>query len=257
MTAIVEVRGLRKKYDSMEVLRGIDFELAEGKVLCIIGPSGSGKSTLLRCVNWLERPDAGRVYVSGELMGYRATGNQLRELPDSAITRQRAKIGMVFQSFNLFAHMTAVENVAFAPILVRRRPAATAIEEARGLLDEVGLTHRCDAYPRQLSGGEQQRVAIARARAMHPRLMLFDEPTSALDPELVGDVLRVMRDLAAKGTSMIVVTHEIGFAQDVADIVAFMDQGLIVEAGPPAQIFGGSQHARTQSFLNHVRWRPQ
>ena len=253
MTPIVQVQRVRKSFAQGEVLRGIDFELPEGKVMCVIGPSGSGKSTLLRCINWLEQPDSGRIYVGGDLMGYRAEGNRLYELPPRRIVQQRSQIGMVFQGFNLFAHMTAIENVAFAPIQVQRRSSREVRDEARQLLDEVGLGHRRDAYPLQLSGGEQQRVAIARARAMKPRLILFDEPTSALDPELVGDVLRAMRDLAERGITMIVVTHEIGFARDVADTVAFMDRGEIVEAGPPQDVFGNSRSDRTRAFLSHVR----
>ena len=249
---ILSVRNIHKRYGENEVLCGIDIDVVEGEVVCILGPSGSGKSTLLRTVNHLEHPDAGGVLLHGELIGYKAKGDKLVELRDAALSRQRAQLGMVFQSFNLFPHMTVLENIIEAPRRVLRVSAAKAREQALDLLRAVGLEHRANAHPRQLSGGQQQRVAIARALAMKPTVMLFDEPTSALDPELVGEVLDVMKKLAKTGTTMLVVTHEIGFAREVADRVVFMDGGVIVEQGTPEQVLGSPTHARTRDFLDHV-----
>jgi polar amino acid transport system ATP-binding protein len=220
--------------------------------MCVIGPSGSGKSTFLRCINHLEKIDAGRLSVDGELVGYRERGDRLYELPDREVCRKRSEIGMVFQHFNLFPHMTALENVVEAPIRVKKEARSSAEMRARALLDRVGLAEKVDAYPKQLSGGQQQRVAIARALAMQPKLMLFDEPTSALDPELVGEVLDVMRGLARDGMTMIVVTHEMGFAREVGDSLVFMDSGLIVEQGAPREVLANPQHERTQTFLSKV-----
>ena len=248
-TPMVRAEAVHKNFGRNEVLRGIDIEVAPREVMCIIGPSGSGKSTFLRCINHLEKIDAGRLWVDGELVGYREHGGRLHELPDREVCHKRSEIGMVFQGFNLFPHMTALENVIEAPIKVKKEAAAVATERGRALLDRVGLGDRLDAHPRQLSGGQQQRVAIARALAMQPKLMLFDEPTSALDPELVGDVLNVMRDLAHEGMTMIVVTHEMGFAREVGDSLVFMEDGLIGEQGPPATIFGPDASARTREFL--------
>ncbi|WP_352885090.1 amino acid ABC transporter ATP-binding protein [Mesorhizobium sp. M0910] len=241
-----------KSYGSVSVLKGIDFKVASGEVVCLIGPSGSGKSTFLRCINHLEKIDAGTLSVDGELVGYRRKGNRLYELREDEIAAKRSQIGMVFQRFNLFAHMTALQNVIEAPMQVQHRRRSEAIEAGTALLERVGLGHRLSAYPDQLSGGQQQRVAIARALAMKPKLMLFDEPTSALDPELVGEVLEVMRDLAGGGMTMIVVTHEMRFARDVADRVVFMDNGMVVEAGHPEQIFGNPCHERTRAFLSKI-----
>ena len=252
MTPIMQAQGIHKRFGRLEVLKGIDFEVHDRQVACLIGPSGSGKSTLLRCINHLEKIDAGRLYVDGELVGYRQRGEKLHELREREIAVQRKGIGMVFQRFNLFPHMTALENVMEAPVQVRRESRAEARERARGLLDRVGLADKEKSYPAQLSGGQQQRVAIARALAMQPKLMLFDEPTSALDPELVGDVLGVMRQLAEDGMTMIVVTHEMQFAREVADKVAFMDGGIVVEEGPPAQVVAEPRHERTRSFLARV-----
>jgi polar amino acid transport system ATP-binding protein len=250
--AMVEANGIHKSFGGVEVLRGVDLTVMPGEVACVIGPSGSGKSTFLRCINHLERIDAGTMSVDGQLIGYRMHGGKLHELRESEVARQRRDIGMVFQRFNLFPHMTAVENVMEAPVTVRRAPKRSAREKAAALLDRVGLGHRCDAYPGQLSGGQQQRVAIARALAMEPRLMLFDEPTSALDPELVGEVLDVMRGLAGDGMTMVVVTHEMGFAREVADSLVFMDEGRIVEAGVPREVLANPRHERTQAFLSKV-----
>ncbi|NIH86159.1 amino acid ABC transporter ATP-binding protein [Amycolatopsis granulosa] len=252
MTPVVQAQGIHKRFGRLEVLRGIDFEVHEREVACLIGPSGSGKSTLLRCINHLEKVNAGRLYVDGELVGYRQRGERLYELRDSEIAQQRRNIGMVFQRFNLFPHMTALENVMEAPVQVRRESKQAARERARELLDRVGLADKESSYPAQLSGGQQQRVAIARALAMQPRLMLFDEPTSALDPELVGDVLGVMRQLARDGMTMIVVTHEMQFAREVADKVLFMDDGVVVEQGSPEQVIGDPRHERTRAFLARV-----
>ncbi|MBC7307211.1 MAG: amino acid ABC transporter ATP-binding protein, partial [Dietzia sp.] len=233
-------------------LKGISLEVAAGEVLCLVGPSGSGKSTFLRCINHLEKVDAGRLYVDGDLVGYREKGDKLYEISPAEAARQRRHIGMVFQHFNLFLHRTALENVIEAPMLVKGQSRAEATERARELLDMVGLGAKADAYPAQLSGGQQQRVAIARALAMDPKLMLFDEPTSALDPELVGEVLGVMRELADAGMTMVVVTHEMGFAREVADTVAFMDNGVVVEAGKPADVLARPTHQRTKDFLSKI-----
>lgn len=249
---MVDARNVRKTYGSNEVLRGVSLTVERGEVLCIIGPSGSGKSTFLRCLNHLESINGGRIYVNGELMGYRQSGNLLHEMKPKDIARQRQAIGMVFQKFNLFPHMTALQNVIEAPIGVAGINSAEAKELGTKLLDQVGLGDKGDHYPSQLSGGQQQRVAIARALAMKPKLMLFDEPTSALDPELVGDVLDVMKGLAKAGMTMIVVTHEMGFAREVADKVVFIDKGQIVEMGTPKQVLDKPQEARTKAFLNKV-----
>ncbi|AVZ39279.1 MULTISPECIES: amino acid ABC transporter ATP-binding protein [unclassified Dietzia] len=252
MTPMVRAEQVCKSFGSLRVLKGIDIEVAAGEVLCLVGPSGSGKSTFLRCINHLERVDAGRLYVDGDLVGYREKGGKLYEISPRHAARQRRDIGMVFQHFNLFLHRTALENIIEAPMLVKGESRAEATERARALLDTVGLAAKADAYPAQLSGGQQQRVAIARALAMEPKLMLFDEPTSALDPELVGEVLGVMRDLAGAGMTMIVVTHEMGFAREVADTVAFMDDGAVVEAGRPSDVLGAPRHQRTQDFLSKI-----
>jgi polar amino acid transport system ATP-binding protein len=249
--SLVHVRGLAKSFGSHRVLEGVDLDVTAGEVVVLLGPSGSGKSTLLRCLNHLERPDAGFVRIGGELIGYRYSGGRLHELRPRAITRQRARIGMVFQQFNLFPHKTVLANLIEAPVAAGKSR-GEAVAEAEKLLHQVGLSDRTNAYPRQLSGGQQQRVAIARALAMRPDLMLFDEPTSALDPELVGEVLSVMRDLARSGMTMIVVTHEIGFAREVADTVVFLDQGRIVESGPPAEVLLNPRHERAQAFLAAV-----
>ena len=241
-----------KRFGHLEVLKGIDMTVMPGEVACLLGPSGSGKSTFLRCINHLEKIDGGRLSVDGHLVGYRQKGDKLYELKDSEVAVRRRDIGMVFQRFNLFPHMTALRNVMEAPVQVLGRSRKQAREEALTLLDRVGLGDRCDYYPSQLSGGQQQRVAIARALAMQPRLMLFDEPTSALDPELVGEVLDVMRDLAQGGMTMIVVTHEIGFAREVGDTLTFMDQGVVVESGPPKEVIANPQHSRTRDFLSKV-----
>jgi polar amino acid transport system ATP-binding protein len=251
-TLMVEAQQVHKSFGANEVLKGIDFEVATGQVVCLLGPSGSGKSTFLRCINHLEKINAGRLYVDGDLVGYRQQGDKLYELPEKEVARKRTEIGMVFQHFNLFPHMTALGNVMEAPTRVKREPKDEVRARAMDLLAKVGLADRAKAYPRQLSGGQQQRVAIARALAMRPKLMLFDEPTSALDPELVGDVLAVMRDLARSGMTMIVVTHEIGFAREVADTVVFMDGGVVVESGPPSEVISNPQHKRTQTFLSQV-----
>ncbi|MEV6895958.1 amino acid ABC transporter ATP-binding protein [Amycolatopsis sp. NPDC051372] len=252
MTAVVSAQKICKSFGSLDVLKGIDLEVHEREVLCLIGPSGSGKSTLLRCINHLEKIDAGRLYVDGVLVGYRQRGDKLHELREKEVAFQRKDIGMVFQRFNLFPHMTALENVMEAPVQVRREPRSVVRQRALELLERVGLADKAGSYPAQLSGGQQQRVAIARALAMQPKLMLFDEPTSALDPELVGDVLGVMRQLAKDGMTMVVVTHEMQFAREVADKVLFMDGGVVVEAGPPAQVIGNPQHQRTKEFLARV-----
>lgn len=252
MSAMVSVAGVRKSYGSNEVLKSISLEVNEGEVVCLIGPSGSGKSTLLRCINHLEKINAGRIYVDGVLMGYREHGGKLHELKPGDAAAQRGNIGMVFQNFNLFPHMTALDNVTAGPIYVQKRNKAEAQAEGRELLDRVGLSAKYDSYPSQLSGGQQQRVAIARSLAMKPKLMLFDEPTSALDPELVGEVLDVMRELAQSGMTMVVVTHEMGFAREVADKVIFMDGGVIVEAGDPKEVLTNPQQDRTKAFLAKV-----
>lgn len=250
---MVEIRELHKEFGSVHVLKGVDLTVARGSVTVILGPSGSGKSTLLRCVNELEEITGGSVVVDGELMGFRRdAGGTLHRLHPRVVARQRERIGMVFQRFHLFPHMTALENVMEAPVQVRGLSKAAARTRALELLERVGLSDRVDHYPAQLSGGQQQRVAIARALAMDPELMLFDEPTSALDPELVGEVLAVMRDLARDGMTMIVVTHEIGFAREVADHVVFMDEGVIVEEGGPEQVLDAPREQRTKDFLAHV-----
>jgi polar amino acid transport system ATP-binding protein len=249
---MVAASGVRKRYGDFQALHGIDLTMERGTVTCIIGPSGSGKSTFLRCVNHLERIDAGSIHVDGELVGYRDRGNKLVELSPREAAKQRSKIGMVFQNFNLFPHMTVMENLVEAP----RRVLGIGVDEARAravtLLERVGLTDKVVSYPRQLSGGQQQRVAIARALAMRPKLMLFDEPTSALDPELVGEVLSVIKDLATDGLTMVIVTHEIAFAREVADSLVFMADGLVVEEGPPGQLLEAPREARTRSFLSKV-----
>jgi polar amino acid transport system ATP-binding protein len=249
---MVEAVGVRKAYGRNEVLQGIDLTVRRGQVLCLIGPSGSGKSTFLRCINHLEKIDGGELSVDGELVGYRQAGNRLYELKDREVCGKRAEIGMVFQRFNLFPHLSVLDNITSGPRWVKRAPQAASRDRARQLLGRVGLADKVDAYPNQLSGGQQQRVAIARALAMDPKLMLFDEPTSALDPELVGDVLDVMRALAEEGMTMIVVTHEIGFAREVGDTVVFMDGGVVVEQGDPDQVLGDPRHERTRSFLAKV-----
>ena len=249
---MVKAEAVHKRFGRLEVLRGISLEVASGEVMCVIGPSGSGKSTFLRCINHLEKIDSGRLSVDGDLVGYRQRGDRLYELRDSEVARRRAEIGMVFQRFNLFPHKTALANVIEAPCQVRSVSRKDAIAQAEQLLDRVGLSDKLAAYPAQLSGGQQQRVAIARALAMKPKLMLFDEPTSALDPELVGDVLDVMRALAKDGMTMIVVTHEIGFAREVADKLVFMDEGIVVEAGAPRDVIAKPQHERTRAFLSKV-----
>jgi len=251
-TPMVLAEGLHKRFGRLEVLQGIDFEVARQEVVCIIGPSGSGKSTLLRCINHLEKINAGRLWVDGELVGYRERAGRLYELREREICGKRAEIGMVFQQFNLFPHMTVLDNVIEAPIRVKGMPKASAADLAAQLLDRAGMREKAAAYPRQLSGGQQQRVAIARALAMEPKLMLFDEPTSALDPELVGDVLAVMRDLATSGMTMIVVTHEMGFAREVGDKLVFMDNGVVVEVGAPREVLASPAHERTKAFLSKV-----
>jgi polar amino acid transport system ATP-binding protein len=243
---------VHKYFGKLEVLRGIDLTVEAGEVCCLLGPSGSGKSTFLRCINHLEKITAGRLSVDGDLVGYRQQGDKLYELREKETAAKRAEIGMVFQRFNLFPHMTALGNIAEAPVKVKGMSKTEAVERARALLDRVGLADKVDAYPAQLSGGQQQRVAIARALAMQPKLMLFDEPTSALDPELVGEVLDVMRGLAADGMTMIVVTHEMGFAREVADTVVFMDGGVVVEAGDPAAVISNPKEERTKAFLGKV-----
>ncbi len=252
MTVMVRAEAVHKRFGRLEVLNGITLEVQRGEVMCLLGPSGSGKSTFLRCINHLEKINSGRLSVDGELVGYREAGDKLHELHERVVARKRAEIGMVFQHFNLFPHMTAIENVTLAPIRVLRVSRAEAYRRAREQLERVGLGDKLDTYPVALSGGQQQRVAIARALAMRPKLMLFDEPTSALDPELVGDVLDAMRALAKDGMTMIVVTHEMGFAREVADTVVFMDAGVVVEAGKPGQVLSSPQHERTKAFLSKV-----
>ncbi len=249
---MVVVQNVHKAFGRNEVLKGIDLEVAPGEVMCILGPSGSGKSTFLRCINHLERTDRGRIYVDGELNGCRERNGRLYELPDRDLCRARTKIGIVFQHFNLFPHLTVLENLIEGPVRVKGEPRDLAVARGHRLLAQVGLGERAAAYPRQLSGGQQQRVAIARALAMEPKLMLFDEPTSALDPELVGDVLAVMRDLARSGMTMMVVTHEIGFARGVAHSVVFIDGGVVVERGAPEEVLDHPRHERTQAFLSKV-----
>jgi polar amino acid transport system ATP-binding protein len=249
---MVKAENVHKSFGHVEVLKGIDLEVKNGEVFSLLGPSGSGKSTFLRCINHLEQISGGRLYVDGDLIGYRQAGDKLHEMRPKEIAAQRRDIGMVFQRFNLFPHLTATENVMQAPVRVRGESKAAARARALELLDRVGLADRADNYPGQLSGGQQQRVAIARALAMKPKLMLFDEPTSALDPELVGEVLDVMKDLAKDGMTMIVVTHEIGFAREVADTVVFMDGGVVVESGAPSEVIDAPKHERTRLFLSKV-----
>ncbi|MGN2640368.1 amino acid ABC transporter ATP-binding protein [Nocardia takedensis] len=249
----VRVRGVRKSYGTNEVLRGIDLTVRPGEVVTVLGPSGSGKSTLLRVINHLEALDSGTVHIDGELIGYRLRRDVLYPLPDREVRKQRSRIGFVFQQFNLFPHLTALQNVTLAPLSAQGRDRAEVEREARELLTRVGIGDLVDAYPRRLSGGQQQRVAIARALALRPRVILFDEPTSALDPELVGEVLDVIRDLAHGGTALVIVTHEIGFAREVADRVIFMDAGVIVEQGPPHAVLDNPEHPRTRAFLARVR----
>ena len=249
---LVALRNVEVAFGAFRALRGVSLDVEAGQVLCLIGASGSGKTTLLRCVNQLVPIDGGAIYVEGELLGRRRVGDTLHLMGEAEIARQRMKTGMVFQRFNLFAHMTALQNVIEGPVQVQRRKPAEARAEAMDLLVRVGLADKADNYPAQLSGGQQQRVAIARALAMRPKLMLFDEPTSALDPELVGEVLSVMKGLARSGMTMMVVTHELGFAREVADRVVYMDAGSIVEAGSPAQVLGDPQEARTRAFLSAV-----
>lgn len=250
--ALVHAVNVSKAFGSNEVLKGIDMDVHRGEVVCLLGPSGSGKTTFLRCINQLETINGGRIWVDGDLMGYVDKGGRLHRLHDKEIAAQRRDIGMVFQRFNLFPHLTALGNVMEAPIQVKGEKKSEVRDRARELLDRVGLSDKGDAYPAQLSGGQQQRVAIARALAMKPKLMLFDEPTSALDPELVGEVLDVMRALAKEGMTMIVVTHEMAFAHDVADRVVFMDGGVVVEEGPPSEVIDNPQHQRTKTFLRRI-----
>ncbi|MFS0900526.1 amino acid ABC transporter ATP-binding protein [Mycolicibacterium litorale] len=249
---MVKAEQVCKSFGALHVLKGVTLEVDKGEVLCIVGPSGSGKSTFLRCINHLEQVNAGRLYVDGELVGYRERGGKLLELTPREAAKQRRDVGMVFQHFNLFPHRTALGNIVEAPIHVKRVKKDDAEARAKDLLDLVGLADKATAYPAQLSGGQQQRVAIARALAMNPKLMLFDEPTSALDPELVGEVLGVMKKLASEGMTMLVVTHEMGFAREVADKLVFMDGGVIVESGAPREMMSNPQHERTKAFLSKV-----
>ncbi len=249
---MVRAEQVCKNFGALSVLKGVTLTVDRGQVLVLVGPSGSGKSTFLRCINHLETVNAGRLYVDGELVGYREGQGKLFEMSPRDAAKQRRDIGMVFQHFNLFPHRTALENIIEAPIHVKKVKKSTAVERARDLLGQVGLGDKADAYPAQLSGGQQQRVAIARALAMDPKLMLFDEPTSALDPELVGEVLAVMKKLASEGMTMVVVTHEMGFAREVADQLVFMDGGVIVESGAPREVLGNPQHDRTKAFLSKV-----
>ncbi|GAA3240225.1 MULTISPECIES: amino acid ABC transporter ATP-binding protein [unclassified Streptomyces] len=252
MSVMVDIRSVHKSFGPLDVLKGIDLQVRAGEVTVVLGPSGSGKSTLLRTINHLEKVDRGAISVDGDLIGYRRSGDKLYELPEREVLKQRTRIGFVFQNFNLFPHLTVLENLVEAPVAALKRPREQAEATARRLLERVGLGDRADAWPRQLSGGQQQRVAIARALALEPKLLLFDEPTSALDPELVGEVLDVIKDLAHQGITMIVVTHEIGFAREVADTVVFMDDGRIVEQGPPAEVLDRPRHERTRAFLSKV-----
>jgi polar amino acid transport system ATP-binding protein len=249
---MVKAEGVHKRFGRLEVLKGITLEVLAGEVMVLLGPSGSGKSTFLRCINHLEKINSGRLSVDGELVGYREGGDKIYELRESEIARKRAEIGMVFQHFNLFPHMTALENVTAAPIRVKKLPREQANARARELLERVGLPDKLATYPAQLSGGQQQRVAIARAMAMDPKLMLFDEPTSALDPELVDDVLQAIKQLAADGMTMVVVTHEMGFAREVADTVVFMDEGVVVESSTPSEMLSNPREERTRAFLSKV-----
>ena len=249
---MLRAEAIHKRFGRLQVLKGVSLEVARGEVACLLGPSGSGKSTFLRCINHLEKIDAGRLWIDGELVGYRQVGARLYELREAEVARRRAEIGMVFQHFNLFPHMTVLQNVIEAPLVVRHTAREAAARLAGELLDRVGLADKLRSYPSQLSGGQQQRVAIARALAMQPKLMLFDEPTSALDPELVGEVLDVMRGLARDGMTMVVVTHEIGFAREVSDTVVFMDDGVIVESGDPHEVISSPRNERTRAFLAKV-----
>ena len=251
-TPMISAQNVYKSFGQLEVLKGIDITVMPGEVACLLGPSGSGKSTFLRCCNHLEKVTAGRLYIDGEIIGYRERDGVLYEISEKEAATQRQDIGMVFQQFNLFSHRTVLENIIEAPIQVKKQNPQQAKERAMELLDKVGLAHKADAYPVQLSGGQQQRVAIARAVAMQPKLMLFDEPTSALDPELVGEVLRVMKELAADGMTMLVVTHEMGFAREVADKIFFMDGGTVVESGTPEEVLDNPQHQRTKDFLSSL-----
>ena len=251
-TPMISAQNVHKSFGQFEVLKGIDLEVQPGEVACLLGPSGSGKSTFLRCVNHLDKATAGRLYVDGKLIGYREKNGILYEISEKQAAQQRSDIGMVFQSFNLFPHRTVIENIIEAPVQVKKIPEETARARAMELLEDVGLASKANNYPVQLSGGQQQRVAIARAVAMDPKLMLFDEPTSALDPELVGEVLRVMKDLAAEGMTMLVVTHEMGFAREVADKVFFMDGGVVIESGSPAEVLDNPQQPRTKDFLANL-----
>lgn len=251
-TPMISAQNVHKSFGSLNVLKGITLEVQPGEVACLLGPSGSGKSTFLRCCNHLEKVTAGRLYVDGDLIGYRERDGALYEISEKEAAAQRADIGMVFQQFNLFAHRTVLESIIEAPVHVKKQPVEQAKKRAMELLEQVGLAHKADAYPVQLSGGQQQRVAIARSVAMDPKLMLFDEPTSALDPELVGEVLRVMKELAAGGMTMLVVTHEMGFAREVADKIFFMDGGQVIESGTPQQVIDNPQHPRTQEFLSSL-----
>jgi polar amino acid transport system ATP-binding protein len=252
MTPMVQAQEVCKSFGALHVLKGITLEVGRGEVLCMVGPSGSGKSTFLRCINHLEQVNAGRLYVDGDLIGYRDRGTKLHEMSPRDAAKQRRNIGMVFQHFNLFPHRTALENIIEAPIHVKGVKKDAAVARGKDLLDQVGLSEKANAYPAQLSGGQQQRVAIARALAMNPKLMLFDEPTSALDPELVGEVLGVMKKLATEGMTMVVVTHEMGFAREVANQLVFMDGGVVVESGPPREVLGNPKEERTKAFLSKV-----
>ncbi|GAB6952777.1 amino acid ABC transporter ATP-binding protein [Corynebacterium simulans] len=251
-TPMISAQNVHKSFGSLDVLKGVTLDVMPGEVACLLGPSGSGKSTFLRCCNHLEKITAGRLYVDGDLIGYRERDGVLYEITEKQAAAQRTDIGMVFQQFNLFAHRTVLENIIEAPVNVKKQPVEKAKKRAMELLEQVGLAHKADAYPVQLSGGQQQRVAIARAVAMEPKLMLFDEPTSALDPELVGEVLRVMKELAAGGMTMLVVTHEMGFAREVADKIFFMDGGQVIESGTPQQVIDDPQHPRTKEFLSSL-----
>ena len=249
---MVEARGVRKHFGSVTILKGVDLQVECGSVTCLIGPSGSGKTTFLRCINHLENVDSGRLYVDGELIGYEERNNRLYELKPRQIAQARLKTGMVFQRFNLFPHMTVLENITEAPLRILKRPRDEVTDEAHTLMARVGMADRGASYPRELSGGQQQRIAIARALAMKPKLMLFDEPTSALDPELVGEVLETMKSLAESGMTMVVVTHELGFAREVGDQIVFMDGGVVVESGSPEVVLGSPKHDRTRGFLSKV-----
>ncbi len=247
---MIDVKGVHKSFGDLEVLKGVDLDVRAGTVTVILGPSGSGKSTLLRSINHLEKVDRGLIRIDGELIGYRRRGNKLHELREREILRQRSQVGFVFQNFNLFGHLTVLQNVVEAPVSAQRRKRGDVEPLARELLERVGVGDKADVYPRQLSGGQQQRVAIARALALRPKVLLFDEPTSALDPELVGEVLDVIKELARDGATMVVVTHEIGFAREIADTVVFIDGGRIVESGPPREVLDNPVHERTRAFIS-------